>query len=133
MNSEAEDFLGIGQQANINDAIKSEIPTRKKLIIYFVTWIVAFLIASCCNPLAIIYIHMFPMGLLAIVFNLEKSVFAPMLFPAIWLFYISHGIIILSVTKKMWFYILYAVFVIVLLLNAAGCNMMMHELGKIKG
>jgi len=132
MNSEAENFLGVGQRANINYAVKSEIPTRKKLIIYFVTWIVALLIASRCNPLAIIYIHMFPLGLLTI-FNLEKSIVMPMLFPVIWLFYISNGIIILSVKKKWWFYVLYAVFIIVLLINAAGCNKMMYELGKIQG
>ena len=132
VSTEAEEFLGIKGEKEINMELKPEISLRKRMLTFVITWIVA-LIAAFPSPQGITILPFFPLGLI-LLFNfdiLDGEAITNLTMITGWIVYLVLGIFILIASTKKRFYRLYAVLLVLLLLNVAGCHRIWNELSNI--
>jgi hypothetical protein len=100
----------------------SEVPLKKRWLLYSGAWGIAFLCLIIPHPPSIVFLiwflPFFPIGLLAW-FNPRSENLV--LTGLIWLAYIAHGFFILTSRDRVRFYRLLLILAIFLLLNVIGC------------
>jgi hypothetical protein len=126
MSTESEDFLGI-RGAEAEPFPPDEISLSRRLLLCAIAWVVA-LVVTAPDPRAIVLLPMFPMGLAAL-FG-AKGV-QPSFLILGWFPYLLHAVISLACSKRLWFYLLYAILIVALICNVAGCHKMLHSFSTI--
>lgn len=133
MTSESERFLGLGNGNDNHSSLPPpEVPIRKRLILFGVAWLVAFLV-SLPNPLAIVFalpwLPLFPYGFGVL---LDPKLGQVVLILG-WVLYIVLTVVIFGSGTKRWFYLFYAILVALLLVNAGGCHYFWRQVSSIDG
>jgi hypothetical protein len=99
-----------------------EIAFRKRSTIFWFTWFVLLLLATCVAPLMLFFILWFPLGL-ALLMNYHHYEVPVTVIG--WLMYLILSIFILTSQTRMRFYILYGALLVLLALNVGGCYVAM--------
>lgn len=100
---------------------------RGRLIIIGVTWGIALI---ACNPCAIAALPLFPVGLLVNLGLLrnggedESALLG-------WLFYAVLTCILVATSKRIFFWIAYLIFIVLLVLNVHGCHGIQHDMSQM--
>jgi len=129
LQKEADKFLGLNDTSTKQSpSTANEISLTLRLLLYFSSWAIAlFTTAAIKLGLSKVSMHdidlipFFPLGLTAYIPSDKAAVIEPIrvLFT---IGYIVHGIVILATPNKSKFIKLFVLFVIVLILNVAGCQ-----------
>ena len=125
MCTEAEDFLGIATDEDIQKSSQPEISSRKRATIFTITWI-AVLLVVCPAPQGIMMIPFFPLGL-AFVFRVHDSNNGTAIVIG-WMVYLALGVLVLTARTNRRFYSLYIVLLLLLLLNVGGYHSIFENL-----
>ena len=127
MSTEAEQFLGVksGDEAIVQCA--PEVSLRKRVLMFSGAWLVA-LLSTCPSPEGIGILPFFPVGL-AVLMHLDGAEMGAMVTG--WIVYLVFGILILTARRRRRFRALFIAFIILLLLNVAGCHVVLRGLSHI--
>lgn len=122
MSSEAEKFLGISESKGDRSNSGVELPFLNRALVFSITWVAALMGASP-SLVAIKLLPFFPLGL-AMVFPFSRQIFKNE-FSAVgagWCIYLALSIAVMTSSTKKRFYKFYAILLILLLCNVAGCH-----------
>jgi hypothetical protein len=125
MPSDSERFLGLDSAPT--ELLPPEIPLGKRSMLYFGAWAIALIVTSPA-PRAVTLLPFFPVGLFALG-GLKGAEY--WLVAVGWGVYLLHGIATFACRKRVAFYALYCVLILLLLFNVAGCKKILHGLSSI--
>jgi hypothetical protein len=103
------------------------VPRRKKSL-YFATWLVALALTGRLSPLTVLFLPLFPVGLGFALFGHSDDFFQVSALVVGWLFYLLHGVALLTSKSGSVYWVLYGILIVALLLNMQGCQ---HDLANV--
>jgi hypothetical protein len=111
--------------------VAQEKPPARKKTVFFLTWLAALLVTGRFAPFSIVLLPFFPAGLpLAFVGRMEEG--DKMIAAALgWALYVVLAFATLTARRRSTFFGLYAVVVVLLLVNMQGCQKAMDSLAHI--
>jgi hypothetical protein len=107
-----------------------EPPGKTRFLMFAITWFCALMITA---PFAIMALPFFPLGLfyfLQGLFNSSSESVTIGLIVLGWLLYVIDAVFLFRVSKRTFYYIAYAILVVMLLTNAIGCHAMLGRIGE---
>lgn len=128
MPSESESFLGLQPSPDGNPSAPDSDRPRGRFTLLAVTWLIA-LAAASPDPRGIVMLLYFPLGLLKVFSTKPEGSEGGIILG--WLVYGFLSSCVLLIHRKFWFYLVYAVLVVMLLTNVAGCHMIMDDMSGI--
>ena len=103
-----------------------DISRRAKIWLWLAAWIIAALATAIPDPRVLLFAFLFPTGLLEFVPEnlgiLEPPDSGYLWFLIVCILYIGLTITALLQSRRLWYFILYAVLCAILALNAVGCH-----------
>ena len=101
--------------------------TKTRILVYGVTWVAALMITA---PFAVQLLPLFPLGLFLALTKPPGGIEVPLAIFG-WLTYAIHAVFFFRTSSRKFYFAAYAVLVLMLTTNIAGCRKVLEELATI--